>query len=83
MDYDDQLRLSCAKTGDLLHRRPKGDENDDADDEFIDDFEAEMEDELDDIMLTAQSKWSKNEKVENNEQKPSTSKENELYDKGR
>lgn len=86
MDYDDELRLSCEKTGDLLHRRSKHDDREDVQNEDVDEFEAEMEDELDNIILNAQSKWSsKDESSKPLPDKPSTSApstKDDVYDKG-
>jgi hypothetical protein len=59
MDYDDELRLSCAKTGDLLHRSSLNKESAADEQKLINDFEEEMEDELDNLLLNAQSKWAK------------------------
>ena len=87
MDYDDELRESCDKTGDLLHCRTNCAANTDKDGE-MDEFAAEMESELDELLMTAQKQWTKSDKNEpspkpDQDLQPTTSKSaNELYEKG-
>ena len=84
MDYDDELRRSCEKTGDLLHKRKKVDKCDF--DGEIDEFEAEMETELDEIYTNATSNWIGTDENQpgpsgSSTEKPDLPEEN--YDKGR
>ena len=84
MDYDDELRRSCEKTGDLLHKRKKFDKcNFDGE---MDEFEAEMETELDEIYTNATSNWIGTDENQpgpsgSSTEKPDLPEEN--YDKGR
>ena len=84
MDYDDELRRSCERTGDLLHKRKKFDKcNFDGE---MDEFEAEMETELDEIYTNATSNWIGTDENQPGPSGSSTEKPDlleENYDKGR
>merc|ERR1712130_175763 len=86
MDYDDELRESCDKTGDLLHCRTNCAATNDKEGE-MDEFAAEMESELDELLMTAQAQWTKGDKNATSPKpaqadQPTTSKSaNELYEK--
>merc|ERR1712130_505020 len=86
MDYDDELRESCDKTGDLLHCRTNCAATNDKEGE-MDEFAAEMESELDELLMTAQAQWTKDDKNATSPKlaqadQPTTSKSaNELYEK--
>lgn len=83
MDYDDELRRSCEKTGDLLHKRKKAEKCSLS--EEMDEFEAEMETELDQIYSNATSNWSGTNDVQPGPSGLSVEEPNQTkqdYDKG-
>jgi len=57
MDYDDELRLSCERTGDPLNKRFSKARDDDKSDRLAQEFEDDMEIELDNLLMEQQSAW--------------------------
>jgi len=90
MDYDDELRLNCERTGDPLNKRFSKARDDDKADKLAKEFEDEMEIELDNLVMAQQSTWMTSADPadasrpsgsgQNNRPGPSRTKDTEKYD---